>query len=47
LFLNPSAVAAVLMVFAALFLITDFIAATLVRIADPRLRISEEKGAHA
>lgn len=47
LFLNPSAVAAVLMVFAALFLITDFIAASLIRIADPRLRISEEEEARA
>jgi peptide/nickel transport system permease protein len=41
LFLNPSAVAAVLVVFAALFLLTDFLAAVLVRVADPRLRASE------
>ncbi len=38
LFLDPPVVAAVLMVFAALFLMTDFIAAILVRVADPRLR---------
>jgi peptide/nickel transport system permease protein len=47
LFLNPSAVAAVLMVFAGLFLTTDFIAAFLVRVADPRLRSPIEEGTHA
>jgi peptide/nickel transport system permease protein len=38
LFLDPRIVAAVLTVFAALFLLTDFIAAFLVRLSDPRLR---------
>jgi peptide/nickel transport system permease protein len=46
LFLNPAAVAAVLMVFAALFLITDFVAALLMRIADPRLRIGQQGAAN-
>lgn len=41
LFLDPRIVAAVLMVFATLFLLTDFIAALLVRLADPRLRVPE------
>jgi hypothetical protein len=35
------------MVFAGLFLTTDFIAAFLVRVADPRLRSPIEEGAHA
>jgi peptide/nickel transport system permease protein len=43
MFLNPAAVAGVLAVFAALFLITDLIAAALVRLADPRLRTHEEE----
>lgn len=47
LFLNPPAVAAVLMIFAGLFLMTDFVAALLVRIADPRLRTTTEEGVHA
>ena len=47
LFLAPRVVAAVLVVFASLFLITDFIAAVLVRVSDPRLRISEEEASHA
>lgn len=47
LFLNPSAIAAVLMVFAALFLVIDFVAAILVRVVDPRLRTSEEEPAYA
>jgi peptide/nickel transport system permease protein len=47
LFLNPPVVAAVLMIFAAIFLLTDLIAATLVRIVDPRLRVAEEDAAHA
>lgn len=38
LFLNPPVMAAVLTVIAALFLITDFFAAILVRAFDPRLR---------
>jgi peptide/nickel transport system permease protein len=41
LFLDPRIVSAVLMVFAALFLLTDFIAAILVRVSDPRLRSPE------
>jgi len=43
LFLNPPLVAAVLMIFAAIFLLTDLMAATLVRIVDPRLRVVEEE----
>ncbi len=43
LFLNPSAVAAVLMVIAALFLIADFVAAILVRVVDPRIRTADEE----
>lgn len=43
LFLNPPLVAAVLMIFAAIFLLTDLIAATLVRMVDPRLRVVEEE----
>ena len=46
LFLNPPVVAAVLTVFAALFLITDFIASVLVRVVDPRLRAAQEEAAH-
>ncbi len=38
IFLNPPVVAAVLAVFAALFLLTDFGASLLVRYFDPRLR---------
>jgi peptide/nickel transport system permease protein len=41
LFLDPRVVSAVLVVFAALFLLTDFIAAILVRVSDPRLRSPE------
>jgi peptide/nickel transport system permease protein len=47
LFLNPSVVAAVLTIIAALFLSTDFIAALLARLLDPRLRAPEEKAAYA
>ncbi len=47
LFLDPRVVAAVLVAFAGLFLMTDFIAAILVRVADPRLRSPGEGGAHA
>ncbi|UCC65405.1 MAG: ABC transporter permease subunit, partial [Anaerolineae bacterium] len=42
LFLNPPVVATVLTAFAALFLVTDLIAAVLVRVVDPRLRAPEE-----
>jgi peptide/nickel transport system permease protein len=41
LFLNPQVMAAVLTIIAALFLLSDFIAAVLVRIFDPRLRAPE------
>jgi peptide/nickel transport system permease protein len=41
LFLNPQVMAAVLTLIAALFLLSDFIAALLVRIFDPRLRTPE------
>jgi peptide/nickel transport system permease protein len=41
LFLTPPVVAAVLTIFAALFLVTDLIAAILVRVVDPRLRAPE------
>jgi peptide/nickel transport system permease protein len=41
LFLNPQVMAAVLTLIAALFLLSDFIAALLVRIFDPRLRAPE------
>ena len=44
LFLNPPVVAAVLTSIAALFLTTDFIAAALARVLDPRLRAPEEVG---
>ncbi len=47
LFLNPAAVAAILMVIAGIFLVTDFIAAVLVRAVDPRLRAPEEEKAYA
>ncbi len=47
LFLNPPAVAGVLFVIAALFLITDFIAAILVRVVDPRVRSPDEDLGHA
>jgi peptide/nickel transport system permease protein len=43
LFLNPPLVAAVLLVFAGAFLVTDLAAATLVRAVDPRLRAAEEE----
>jgi peptide/nickel transport system permease protein len=42
IFLNPPVVAAVLTIFAALFLVTDLIASILVRVVDPRLRTPEE-----
>jgi peptide/nickel transport system permease protein len=41
LFLNPPVVAAVVTVLAAVFLVTDFIAAVLARVVDPRLRTPE------
>jgi peptide/nickel transport system permease protein len=41
LFLNPAVMATVVLLIAALFLITDLIAAILVRVFDPRLRIPE------
>jgi peptide/nickel transport system permease protein len=41
LFLDPRVVSVVLVVFAALFLLTDFVAAILVRVSDPRLRSPE------
>jgi ABC-type dipeptide/oligopeptide/nickel transport system permease component len=40
LFLNPPVVAAVLTIFATIFLVTDFVAAVLARVVDPRLRTS-------
>ena len=43
LFLNPPVMAAVLTIIAVLFLLTDFIAALLVRFFDPRLRASESE----
>ncbi len=42
-FLNPPLVAALLMVFALLFLLTDTFASGLARAVDPRLRIVEEE----
>jgi len=42
LFLNPPVVATVLTAFATLFLVTDLVAAILVRVVDPRLRAPEE-----
>lgn len=47
LFLNPSVVAAVLTIIATLFLCSDFIAALLARILDPRLRAPEEEAVYA
>lgn len=47
LFLDPRIVSVVLVVFASLFLITDFITAILVRLSDPRLRTLEEEPSHA
>lgn len=47
LFLNPPVIAAVLTTIAALFLVSDFIAATLARVLDPRLRAPEEETANA
>jgi len=41
LFLNPPVMATVLVLIAVLFLVSDFIAAILVRIFDPRLRTTE------
>jgi peptide/nickel transport system permease protein len=46
LFLNPAVLATVLTIIAALFLFTDFIAAVLVRIFDPRLRTPESEGSN-
>ena len=43
LFLNPPLVAAVLLVFAGAFLLTDLIAATMIRAVDPRLRAVDEE----
>lgn len=43
LFLNPQVMAAVLTLIAALFLLSDFIAAVLVRVFDPRLRTPESE----
>ena len=44
LFLNPAVMATVVVLIAALFLITDITAAILVRVFDPRLRIPEGEG---
>jgi peptide/nickel transport system permease protein len=44
LFLNPPVMAALLTIIAGLFLFSDFFAAILVRIFDPRLRNLEERG---
>ncbi len=44
-FLNPTVVATILTVFAALFLATDLAASIVVRIVDPRLRITEAEEA--
>jgi ABC-type dipeptide/oligopeptide/nickel transport system permease component len=41
LFLNPPVMATVLTIIAAIFLISDFIAALLVKVFDPRLRAPE------
>jgi peptide/nickel transport system permease protein len=46
LFLNPPVVAAVLVVFGALFLLTDSVAGILVKAVDPRLRAAEEVRHH-
>jgi peptide/nickel transport system permease protein len=43
LFLNPQVMAAVLTLIAALFLISDFVSAIIVRVADPRLRNPESE----
>jgi ABC-type dipeptide/oligopeptide/nickel transport system permease component len=43
LFLNPPVMAAVLTLIAALFLLSDFLAALLVRLFDPRLRQAESE----
>jgi ABC-type dipeptide/oligopeptide/nickel transport system permease component len=42
-FLNPSLVAALLVVFGLLFLLADSISAGLARLVDPRLRLIEEE----
>jgi len=44
LFLNPAVMATVVVLIAALFLITDITAAILVRVFDPRLRIPDGEG---
>ncbi len=46
LFLNPPLVAALITVFAALFLVTDLVASVLVQIIDPRLRTPEGGTGH-
>lgn len=46
LFLNPPVMATTLTIIAALFLISDFIAAILVRSVDPRVRNPESDGSH-
>lgn len=46
LFLNPAVMAAVLTLVAALFLITDFLAAVLVRSIDPRTHVAESESRH-
>jgi peptide/nickel transport system permease protein len=47
LFLNPPVVAAVVVIFAAVFLVTDFLADLLVRVVDPRLRAAELERSNA
>ena len=42
LFLNPPVVAAVITIFAAMFLLTDMFASVAVRVVDPRLKPSQE-----
>ncbi len=46
-FLDPPIMAALLVIFAVLFLITDLIASILVRVFDPRVRAPEQEAAHA
>lgn len=47
LFLNAAVLASTLTIIAAMFLVTDFLAALLVRVYDPRVRSSEAGGSHA
>lgn len=46
LFLNPTVLATTLTIIAAMFLVTDFLAAILVRIYDPRVRTSDGGSQH-